>query len=308
MNDLILHHYPQSPVAEKVRTGLGLKELSWASVIIPRIPPKPDVIALTGGYRRTPVMQVGADIYCDSQCILRELERRFPEPTFFPNNDEAGFAWAFSRWTDTQLFDSCVRIVISAGADSLPEEFARDRGRLYFGPDCDLKKAQADIPHLSADLAAAFGWLEDVLSDGRAFLGGKKPGLRDALVHFLVWFLAGRWAEGPTFLARFPKLVEWETRAVAIGHGTAVDMESSAALEIAKNASPEPRDSMANDAQGIAAGQIVSVAPDVDGGEDPVTGQVHFVSKDEIALLHENPRVGTVAVHFPRVGYRVTPA
>jgi hypothetical protein len=26
-------------------------------------------------------MQIGADIYCDSQCIIRELQRRFPEPT-----------------------------------------------------------------------------------------------------------------------------------------------------------------------------------------------------------------------------------
>src|ERR1700691_71381 len=82
MTDIILHHYDMSPYSEKVRTGLGLKGLAWASVEIPVIMPKPDLTALTGGYRKTPVLQIGADIYCDSQLIMRELERRHPSPGF----------------------------------------------------------------------------------------------------------------------------------------------------------------------------------------------------------------------------------
>src|SRR5271163_2053304 len=84
MTDIILHHYKTSPYSEKVRLGLGLKGLTWASVEIPIIMPKPDLTALTGGYRKTPVMQIGADIYCDSQWIMRELERRHPTPSFYP--------------------------------------------------------------------------------------------------------------------------------------------------------------------------------------------------------------------------------
>src|SRR5262249_53770315 len=56
------------------RTGFGLKGLAWASVELPVIMPKPNLTALTGGYRKTPVLQIGADIYCDSQLIMRELE------------------------------------------------------------------------------------------------------------------------------------------------------------------------------------------------------------------------------------------
>ena len=52
MTDIILHHYETSPYAEKVRLGLGLKGLAWASVEIPVIMPKPDLTALTGGYRK----------------------------------------------------------------------------------------------------------------------------------------------------------------------------------------------------------------------------------------------------------------
>jgi hypothetical protein len=82
MTDIILHHYETSPYSEKVRLGLGLKGLAWETVEIPVIMPKSDLTALTGGYRKTPVLQIGAN-YCDSQLIMRELERRHPTPNFF---------------------------------------------------------------------------------------------------------------------------------------------------------------------------------------------------------------------------------
>ena len=49
MDEIILHHYPPSPVSEKVRVALGIKGLSWRSVEIPRLPPKPDVMPLAKG-------------------------------------------------------------------------------------------------------------------------------------------------------------------------------------------------------------------------------------------------------------------
>jgi glutathione S-transferase len=75
---IILHHFENSPFSEKIRVVFGLKNIEWTSVLISRIMPRPDLMPLTGGYRRTPVMQIGAEIYCDTQVILRELERRFP--------------------------------------------------------------------------------------------------------------------------------------------------------------------------------------------------------------------------------------
>ena len=103
MTEIILHNYPQSPVAEKVRVALGIKQASWRSVEIPRIPPKPNLVKLTGGYRRTPVMQIGADIYCDTQCILRELDRRFPEPGLQPASS-AGLDWLLFAWADRPFY------------------------------------------------------------------------------------------------------------------------------------------------------------------------------------------------------------
>ena len=84
MTELILHHYPNSPFAEKIRLILGAKKQSWHSVTIPMIMPKPDLVALTGGYRRTPVMQIGADIYCDTALICDVLEHLAPTPALYP--------------------------------------------------------------------------------------------------------------------------------------------------------------------------------------------------------------------------------
>src|SRR5438874_1714626 len=74
MSELILHQYAMSPFSEKVRKVLAVKQLAWRAVEQPMWNPKPQLVPLTGGYRRIPVLQLGADVYCDTACILREIE------------------------------------------------------------------------------------------------------------------------------------------------------------------------------------------------------------------------------------------
>ena len=304
MPDIILHHYPQSPVSEKVRVALGIKRLDWHSVEIPRIPPKPKLTPLTGGYRRTPVMQIGADVFCDSQCILRELQQRFPEPTFYPGGAD-GLPWGINRWTDA-MFDQAIRLVLGANADQLPEAFAVDRGQLYLGADWNLKSIQVDLPHLIAQLRGQFGWIEQRLAGGRRFFLGDQSGLPDALVYYLVWFVRGRWQGGPALFAEFPALEAWEKRVQAIGHGTPMAMDADEALDIAMAAEPQTpaRDDPA-DPQSLRPGMKVRVVPDAAGGDPIVTGTIRQIDRETVALLREDPQLGRICVHFPRVGYRV---
>src|SRR5712664_3465436 len=130
---IILHHFEKSPFSEKVRIVFGLKNIAWQSVLIPRIMPKPDLMPLTGGYRRTPVMQIGADIYRDTVIIMRELERRFPAPTLFPDGN-AGLPWIVRQWTDRAFFLSTVNLVFGSLGDKVPQEFIADRTRLRGAP------------------------------------------------------------------------------------------------------------------------------------------------------------------------------
>ena len=110
MTELILHHYPQSPFAEKARLLLGFKGLSWRSVHISPVMPKPDLTALTGGYRKTPVLQVGADIYCDTALIARRLEQEKSAPALFPQGLEL-VSQSFAAWADSTVFSHAVSLV-----------------------------------------------------------------------------------------------------------------------------------------------------------------------------------------------------
>jgi len=107
MSELILHHYPNSPFAEKVRLILGYKRLAWKSVFIPMIMPKTDLTALTGGYRKTPVLQIGADIYCDTALIADVLEQLAPVPTLYPEAVK-GAARIVAQWADGPLFTAAM--------------------------------------------------------------------------------------------------------------------------------------------------------------------------------------------------------
>ncbi|MEM6973838.1 MAG: glutathione S-transferase family protein [Pseudomonadota bacterium] len=307
---ILLHNYPQSPVAEKVRIAFGIKGLGWASVEIPRLAPKPMLTALTGGYRRTPVMQIGADIYCDSLCIIEELERRFPDPSFFPGATR-GLATAIARWTDGALFAAWVKLILAGQGENLPADFAADRGRLYLGPDWAeaLERAQSDLPHMAAQARQALSLLDDMLAGDQAHALGAAPSLADLAFWHVVWFLRGRWEGGPPLIAEFPAIEAWEARMAAIGHGPrSDDVDPADAIAIAAAAEPTaPEGTDPRDPQGLTPGMAVTVVPDTDGGEQPGEGILRYASRDRIVILRDSAEAGRLAVHYPRAGYRVRP-
>lgn len=306
MSDIILHHYPPSPVTEKIRTAFGLKALSWRSVEQNRLPDRPELFAMTAGYRRIPVMQMGADIYCDTQRIFQELEVRFPEPSFFPNQG-AGIPFALSRWTDGPLFDLAFRMAFAPVAEELPEALVKDRVRLYIGADADLAKELEDLPHTLAQFRAQIGWLETRLETGRSYILGEKPGMPDLLAWFVVWFVRERYAGAGEFFSEFPRLEAWIERMEAMGHGNATPMTPAEALEVARaSTSVTAEGDDPRDPQGLKVGMSVAIAPLTDSGERPVEGRLRLVSRDKIAVDHHHALCGDVVVHFPRVGYRVS--
>ena len=120
MSGLILHHYDFSNFAEKARLMLGFKGLAWRSVEQPPILPKPRLMPLTGGYRRIPILQDGADLWCDTRLIAQELERRVPLPTFFPKGTR-GHGEAIAWWAEQQFMRPSALFVSGINADHMPE-------------------------------------------------------------------------------------------------------------------------------------------------------------------------------------------
>jgi glutathione S-transferase len=303
MTDIILHHYDTSPYAEKVRTGLGLKGLAWASVELPQIMPKPNLTALTGGYRKTPVLQIGADIYCDSQLIMRELERRYPTPSFYPAG--RGAADALAWWAEKTMFLPAVSIAFAKRPEVLPKGFLEDRAK-FSGRNIDPVVMLAAVPNQLDQLRAHFDWLDQTLADGRSFLQGRAVGLSDLAAYHPVWYLRQNFGSAAAPLDGFPSLLSWAERVAAIGHGRRSSMTSEQALDVARTATSIAKASTdAKDPIGRKPGQVVSVTPD-DTGRDPVIGELVTSGIDEIVIRRRDPAIGEVCVHFPRAGFVVT--
>lgn len=301
MSNLILHHYDFSNFAEKARLMMGFKGLAWRGVEIPPIAPKPKLTPLTGGYRRTPVLQDGADVWCDTRLIARELERRVPSPTFFPQKT-AGAAEAIAWWAEQQFMRPVALYVSGVNADHMPEGLHADRARVHGLPQPSIeavRKAATRNLHL---VRPQVRWVAGMLADGRDYLLGDTPCIADFATYHVVWFFRGRHIDCRQELAAYPRLLAWRDRMARIGHGVRTDITADEALSIARDATPAtPRPSSPQEGDPMP-GQNARVRPN-DNARDWVEGQVTYIDADEIALLRRDPEVGDVTVHFPRLGY-----
>ncbi|MEN2975851.1 glutathione S-transferase family protein [Tistrella bauzanensis] len=311
MTQIILHHYDNSPFAEKARLMMGFKGLTWQSVIQPVWAPKPQLTPLTGGYRRTPVMQIGADIYIDTNLIAEELERRHPSPTLFPENGTASGGWgglvAYALWAERMLFWPAVRYAMAWNAEKMPQELIDDRARMNGAPRGDVAKMKAAIPLFKEQLHNALAVLDDALGQGSLYLFGDEPSLADFAAYHPIWFLENNGRKVGGVMAEYLNAQAWTGRVREFRHGTREDMMAEQALAIAREASPIAADPMGEpDENAPAPGTRVTVTPD-DFGRDPVEGEVMAASRRRISIRREDPEVGEVAVHFPRIGYVVRP-
>lgn len=309
MSDLIFHHYPTSPFSEKIRLIFGYKKLAWRSVIIPHIMPKPNLVALTGGYRRTPVLQIGADIYCDTALIADVLDRIAPSPSLYPAH-VAGLARTLAQWADSTLFWTVVPYVFKPATvqnmlgQMTPEQmkaFSEDRAAMR-GNAPRMSVAEA-----AGNLAEYLRRLEGMLAGGNPYLLGEQPTIADFSVYHCIWFLK-RAEPVSGMLDNAPQLRSWADRMAAIGHHQSEKMSDQEALEIARGSKPASTGlSSLFDTHGVTLGDRVAITP-TDYALDPVEGELVISSAHEFAVRRTDPNAGDVVVHFPRLGFQLKKA
>jgi glutathione S-transferase len=300
MDEIILHHYEISPFSEKIRKILAWKQIPWRGVLQPIIAPKPHLTPLTGGNRRIPVLQIGADIYCDTQRIARVLDVVKPERPCVPPG-HAGAAEIIAHWGDHFIFLAAVPPAIVALVDVLPPDFIADRKAM--SPGFSLEAFKKAAPDAKNRLLVAFDWLEAELA-GRDFLVGDSFSIADAACFHPIWFLR---AVPETFrgVTDRPGLRRWFERIDALGNGDMQPMEPDEALAIARRSlAMTPEETDGSDPFGIKPGDPIRIVAD-DYGVEEVSGVAVVVTAREIAVRREDPSVGEVTVHFPRVGYRI---
>ena len=309
MPDLILHHYPGSPFSEKIRLVLGYKKLAWKSVIVPVIMPKPDVLALTGGYRRTPLMQVGGNIYCDSALICDVLEHVQPEPALYPPHLK-GVSRIFAQWADTTLFSAAMAYSLQPRGAAQVFAKAPPQAAKAFAEDRKAMSANS-VRLRPADATSAYrSYLRRVahMVEEHDFLFGTDPCVADFATYHSLWYTRVQVPVLADILNATPAVAEWMDRMAAIGHGGIDKFDAADALTVARRADPMPSgenlliDSAIQDDHGILLGARVTITAESFGPE-PTEGTLIAATRTHYTLQRDDPRVGTVHVHFPRIGY-----
>lgn len=301
MHPLILHHYDFSNYAEKVRLALGYKSLAWCSVEIPSVAPKPDLQALTGGYRRTPVLQIGADIYCDTRLILRKLDELEPTPTLYPPA-LMGEATALAYWAETQLFRPISLYVSGRNPEVYSLELQADRAKMRGLPppsaEAMARAARRNAPHVRVQLPV----IEQLLADGREWILGEATSFADFAVYHALWFITGRTQRLAFELDGLHHTQAWMARMRAFGHGERRHMTPATALAIAAQAEPAAARASARFDEDPALGARVRIRAD-DYARDAVDGVLAYIDAHEIAVARVDAVLGNLVVHFPRLGY-----
>jgi glutathione S-transferase len=305
--DIYFHHYPTSPFAEKVRAILGYKGMAWRSVMQPQIMPKPDLVALTGGYRRIPVLQIGNNVVCDTALICDVLEHLQPDKTLYPAGLK-GAARTVAQWADSTLFWTAMAYNFSpAGAAHMfagrpPEALAA------FAEDRKAMRAGAARMNVQDAAPAYKSYLRRIntMVDGQNFVLGAQPSVADFSIYHPLWFtrniapLAG-------ILDATPAVLAWMDRIKAFGHGhmTKSDTTESIAnssISTSENLLFSYQDEVFQDEHGIALGSQVSITAESFGLESTV-GELVAATRTRYSLRRVDARAGTVHVHFPRIGF-----
>jgi len=309
MQDLILHNYASSPFSEKIRLVLGHKKLPWKSVLVPPIMPKPDVVALTGGYRRAPVLQIGRDVYCDTRIIARVLDRIQPDPPLVPAALRAS-CQAFAALQRTLFFATIPVAFQPAGLKFLAEtlgpellqQFGKDRELLFSGGT----ERRPSAGYSRINFLQLFNNVDSQLA-GSPFLLGEAPTLADFTVWHCAWFVLSNGGVAKTF-DPFKNLLAWAERMRALGHGQVTEISAEQAIAAARGATEnQPFDGPLLEPEGLTLGQAVQVNA-TDYGCDAIRGSLVHASAFEVAIRRQDQRAGEVIVHFPREDFRVTAA
>ena len=301
MPEIILHQYATSPFSEKIRKIFAHKKITWRSVEQPVIMPKPKLVPLTGGYRRIPALQIGADVWCDTGIIIKKIDELKPEPTLYPGGLTAA-ADTMNQWADRRLFWSTTPVIFEKLV--MPREFIEDRSKMMPGANvADIARSAPD----SRNQLRAFLEILDRQLTISSFLLGESFSLADAACFQPVWFLR---IEPTSFglAQKFTHLMRWFERVDAMGYGDVRPMDPDEALKAAKDSTPATAENVdASDPNGLKAGTRVSVTPD-DYAFDPVTGRVVVSTIHEIAIERDVPELGRIVNHFPKIGFRIAAA
>ena len=302
---IILHHYPMSPFSEKIRAMFGYLDVQWQSALTTEMPPRPVLQSLAGGYRKIPVAQIGADIFCDTRTITPMLAAYGNQPQLTLANCDQKIN-DFVTEVEGDIFFACVMYGASMKLNrkvmksmSLWQVIKFMIDRIKMGRDAIVKMPPASK---AAQLVHAhLPKIEAMLESD--FLFGDSPTIADFSAYHSLWFIRDM-GEKP-IIKEYPGIMAWMDRIKSFGHGQHTEISGEKAIEIARFSTPAAIDDKHR--QHDLIGNLVTIAPS-DYGLDPSTGILEACTDDRYIISRNDTKAGTVHVHFPKAGFALNKA
>lgn len=302
-NTIILHHTPRSPFSEKVRLMLDLSNKEWMHVQAPVHSNKRTIqkIFVEGYSRRIPLLQIGADIYCDSSAISDQLAVSTGIPEYSKENlsdyrdftielEEKGFTAFFVSIPQKQLLSAYFKDY------SLKDFYGFVAGRVGSFKGVDMPK-----PNTEAEMQKKEKYLntcEEMLNTSKYLISNKKPTQTDFVLYHLVWYSLK--ANVTDLFDGRPNIKKWYLGMKAGRKPLPKEISGKESLMIAKDSKPQaiPKEMQV----GPMIGREVSLIPDdVSGpGTLAVTGIVVGEDDQKVILKRETKETGIIHIHFPK--------
>jgi glutathione S-transferase len=298
----ILYHYLASPYSEKLRLALGVTGIQWGSVIVPAQPPRPSLDIFLSGYRRIPVLQIGAHFYCDSALAfdaLAGVSDRLKPAGPLSKADEL-----LRRHAEDRIFFA---VIAAASPISVLRLLAQDLG--LFGLFRFLKDRSgmmkgSTVEKLSQRAAARL--VEDFVMQLNGllkqdqFLGGAHAGYLDLCCYHPLWMASVINRE--TLSALPPMVQAWMRRIAALGHGRSVLVSERQIYD--RVTGDRFQDFVGELSGAFARDSLVSVRP-TDYARDSTEGHLVFMDEHQCVIKRNLPSGDAVFLHFPISGFEV---
>lgn len=299
---MLLHHYALSPFSEKIRLMLGYQQQSWSSFVVAPLPPRPVTDALTGGYRRIPILQQGADVLCDSKLIAHDLSRQLqaPELDYWQLNQEQQ---QLADYLDSEFLfvalNSCPPLKLLGLLKQSLSVWGLARfmwDRLGIAKEAKEGGSKGGYRRYRQQLQS----LEQQLQ--QPFLYGDSPNYVDFCLYPSLWFVMAKAEQ--SLPEPLPKLTAWFKRMQAFGHG---DIQELSRGEVARLAQEHTPKTLVQTDNHPMLDKPVSVGP-LDYARDQTQGTLVAVTAHRWVIKQKTERFGDVHIHFPNTGYALRDA
>ena len=277
---------------------MGLNSQAWSSVVVPAQPPRRSLDDLVGGYRRIPVLQIGAQFYCDSQLAVEALSSEHSGACVLDADDEA-----LRRWAEEEIFFAVIAaappfkvlkyLLGQLGLVGIAR-FVLDRSRMMRDATVTVKASAV----AAADIEEYVSHLERLLSAG-PYLSGSWPGYLDLCCYHPLWMALAVDQGGAT---SWPlKVQEWITLMCNLARGAS---SSASRASIAEAIRSDQVEISGEVSMPYRYGEAVAVAP-LDYARDETIGELLVLNDDRIVIRRRFDTIHPIYLHFPRRGFEI---